>query len=119
MREKILKKLAYWHASYPWRMLPIVVLLTLILGGLAGQLTMTMRTSDLLPESDPKVVQFNKIIDEFTTATNLVVVVQGEENRIKEFANELAPQILEAIDTSQNDSFQEKINKLNKKIIFF
>ncbi|MBL7083163.1 MAG: hypothetical protein ISS41_05985, partial [Candidatus Aminicenantes bacterium] len=62
---------------------------------------------------------FNKIIDEFTTATNLVVVVQGEENRIKEFANELAPQILEAIDTSQNDSFQEKINKLNKKIIFF
>jgi len=116
MREKILKKLAYWHASYPWRMLLIVVLVTLILGGLAGQLTMTMRTSDLLPERDPKVVQFNKIIDEFTTATNLVLVVQGEENRIKEFANALAPQILEAIDTSQNDSFQEKINKLNKKI---
>ena len=94
MREKILKKIAYWHASHPWRMFLVVVVLTVILGGFAGQLTVSTRTSDLLPERDPKVVQFNRIIDEFATATSLIVFVQGEEQRIKDFADQLAPQIL-------------------------
>ena len=79
MREKILIKLAGWHASHPWRMLLVVTAITIILGGFASQLSVTMRTSDLLPEGDPKVEQFNTIIDEFQTATNLVVVVEGEE----------------------------------------
>jgi predicted RND superfamily exporter protein len=116
MREKILKKLANWHASYPWRMALVVLLLTVIFAVFAGQLSITMRTSDLLPERDPKVVQFNKIIDEFTTATSLIVVVQGEEKRIKEFADQLAPQIIETRDTSRNDSLQRQIDKLQKKI---
>jgi predicted RND superfamily exporter protein len=116
MREKILKNLANWHASHPWRMALIVLLLTVIFFAFATQLSVTTRTSDLLPEHDPKVVQFNKIIDEFTTATSLIVFVQGEEKRIKEFADELAPQIQETIDTSSNDSLQEQIDKLQKKI---
>jgi len=116
MRETILNKLANWHASHPWRMLLIVILLTIILGAFASQLSLTMRTSDLLPEGDEKVIQFNKIIDEFVTATSLVVVVQGEEERIKAFADELAPRILELIDTGNNDSFQKEINKLQKNI---
>jgi len=116
MRETILIKLAGWHASHPWRMLLVVILLTIILGGFAGQLKLTMRTSDLLPEGDKRVIHFNKIIEEFTTATNLVVVVQGEEERIKEFADELAPQILELTDTSKNAENQKEIDKLQKKI---
>ncbi len=116
MREIILKKLANWHTSHPLRMLLIVILLTIILGGFAGQLTITMQTSDLLPEGDKRVVQFNKILDEFSTATSLVVVVQGEEERIKEFADKLAPRILKLRDNSQNDSFQKEIDKLQKNI---
>jgi len=95
MREKMLKKLAEWHTAHPWRALLIVLLLTFIFIGFASQLTITTRTSDLLPERDPKVIQFNKIIDEFATATNLIVYVEGEEQRIKEFADQLAPLILE------------------------
>jgi predicted RND superfamily exporter protein len=116
MREKILKNLAHWHASHPWRMALVVLLLTVIFAAFASRLSVTMRTSDLLPERDPKVIQFNKIIDEFTTATSLIVVVQGEEKRIKEFADKLAPQILETRDTSRNDSLQAQIDKLQKKI---
>jgi predicted RND superfamily exporter protein len=74
MRDNILKKLADWHATYPWRMLVIVILLTVILAGLSGQLTITMNMKDLLPEGDPKVDQFNQIVDEFATATSLIVV---------------------------------------------
>ena len=70
-----LKKLAAWHASNPWRMLGIMVVVTVILAGLAGQLKVSTHTSDLLPEGDPKVVQYNNILDELITATSLGVVV--------------------------------------------
>ncbi|MGD9347510.1 MAG: MMPL family transporter, partial [Candidatus Aminicenantes bacterium] len=116
MREKILKRLAHWHTTYPWRMLLIVVLLTIVFAGFAGKLTVTMQTSDLMPANDPKVVEYNKILDEFVTATNLVVVVQGEENRIKSFADELAPRILELRDSASNDRYMEEIAKLEAKI---
>jgi predicted RND superfamily exporter protein len=116
MREKLLKKLANWHVAHPWRMLLIVLLLTFVFMGFASQLTLTTRTSDLLPERDPKVVQFNRIIDEFATATNLIVLVQGEEQRIKEFADQLAPVILELRDSSRDEELQEEIDRLQIKI---
>jgi predicted RND superfamily exporter protein len=116
MREKLLQNLANWHAFHPWRMFGIALLITLVMFGLAGQLSLTMRTSDLLPEGDPKVVQFNKIVDEFATATSLVVVVQGEENRIKKFADDLAPRILTLKDTSNNHGHKKEIDNLQKKI---
>ena len=91
MREMILKKLANWHASHPWRMLLVVLLLTIIFGFFAGQLKLTMRWSDLLPSGDKRTIQFNKIIEEFAAATSLIVLAQGEEDRIKEFAEDLGP----------------------------
>jgi len=116
LREIILKKLAGWHASHPWRMLLVVLLLTIFFSVFAGQLKVTMRWSDLLPSGDKRTIQYNKIIDEFVSATSLVVVVQGEEELIKEFADRLAPRILEAADTSKDESFQKKIDTTNKKI---
>lgn len=104
MREALLKKLAYWHAKYPWRMLIIVLVLTIFFGSFASQLKVTMRWSDLLPSGDKRTIEFNKIIDEFVSATSLVVVVQGEEGRIKEFADTLAPRILEATDASRDNT---------------
>ena len=116
MREKLLKKLASWHAHHPWRMLAIVFVLTLFFGWFAEHLTVTMRWSDLLPSGDPKTLEFNKVIDEFSSATSLVVVVQGEEERIKEFADTLAPQILGLVDTTKNEKNQKQIDKLERKI---
>jgi len=112
----MLKKLALWHAYHPWRMVLVVLFLTIIFSFFAGQLKITMRWSDLLPSGDKRTVQFNKIIDEFTSATSLIVVVQGEEGHIKEFAEDLAPRILTAIDTSKNDLLQKDIDKIRKKI---
>lgn len=102
MREILLKKLAHWHSSYPGRMLLIVLLLTIVFGYFAGHLEVTMRWSDLLPSKDQRTIQFNKIIEEFVSATSLVVVVEGEEGRIKEFAETLAPRILETTNSHGN-----------------
>jgi len=103
MREYLLKKLAHWHSSYPGRMLLIVCLLTIVFGYFAGHLKVTMRWSDLLPSKDRRTIEFNKIIEEFVSATSLVVVVQGEEGRIKEFADTLAPRILETTHIQENN----------------
>ncbi len=116
MREKLLKKLAHLHVNYPWRMLIIVIILTLIFGALSEQLDVTMRWSDLLPSKDPRTVQFNKIIEEFVSSTSIIVVVQGEEERIKQFADELAPRLLSATDTTKNTELKQKIEKATEKI---
>jgi len=116
MREKFLKKLAHLHANHPWRMLAVVVIITIVMGALAGQLTITMRTQDLMPEGDVKVDQFNKIIDEFATATSLLVVVQGDETDIKAFAGDLAPRLLELKYSSNNETLRANIEKLQQKL---
>ncbi len=116
MRDRLLHKLAHLHSEHPWRMLTISLVITVIMLGLAGNLTVTMRTSDVLPEDDPKVAQFNKIIDEFSTATSMVIVVQGEEGRIKAFADDLAPRLLELKDTVNNDRYKNEIEALNAKL---
>jgi len=116
MRETILKKLAQWHTQYPWRMLTVVFLLTVLFAALAGRLTVTMRWSDLLPADDQRTVQFNTIIDEFVSATSLVVVVQGDEEQIKEFADDVAPRFLELKDGSHNDAHRKTIATLRRKM---
>ena len=116
MREKILMKLAHWHTAHPWRMLMLVLIITVILAGFAGQVTVTTRTSDLLPEGDPKVEVFNQILDEFLTATNLVVMVQGEESKIKEYADTIAPRLLGLNDSTHNREYEQEIEKIKDQI---
>lgn len=116
MRDKILTKLADWQTNQPWKMLVVVVLLTIILAIFAGQLSITMQMRDLLPSGDPKVDQFNEIVDEFATATSIIVVVQGQEKQIKTFADELAPLVVELVDTTQNAKNSRAIQALNAKI---
>jgi predicted RND superfamily exporter protein len=116
MRDKLLKKLAYLHATHPWRMLALVVIMTIILGGFAGKISITMDTKDLLPEGDPKVDLFNELVDEFSSVTSIIVVAQGEEDRIKAFADELAPKMVQLIDTTSNTLNRNLIAELNKDL---
>jgi len=116
MRDKILLKLAAWHVTHPVKMLTVVVVLTVILSVLAGKLNINMQMRDLLPSGDPKVDQFNQIIDEFETATSIIVVVQGEEKQIKAFADELAPRVIEVVDTTRNKKNQSEILKIKAEI---
>ncbi|NOZ60407.1 MAG: MMPL family transporter [Calditrichaeota bacterium] len=116
MKEKMLKTLARWHVHHPYRMIILVLILTLIFGALSEHLQLTMRWSDLLPTNDPRTIEFNKIIDDFVTSTSIIVVVQGEEKQMKKFAEELVPKLLAAVDTSKNSECRKKISVLEKKL---
>ncbi len=110
MREKILKTLARMHTRHPWRMVAGVALLTIIFALLASQIKITMRWSDLLPSKDRRTIQFNRIIDEFVSATSIVVVVQGQEDRIKAFAEEAVPLIKAAVDSKDNAPYVKRVD---------
>ena len=116
MRQTILHRLAQAHASHPYRMLLIVLAVTLLSGWSAGNLTMTTRWSDLLPEKDIRTMEFNKILDEFVSATGLIVVLQGEEKLMKQCAEELADKITAAVDSSRDSREGVRHRRLVRRV---
>ena len=110
MREKILRALARLHAQHPWKMLLLVLVITIILGAFATQLEQSMRWSDLLPSKSEKTIQYNKVINEFVTATNIIVVVEGEEEKIKAFTETVVPQIKLATDAKDGKLYAKRID---------
>jgi predicted RND superfamily exporter protein len=110
MRDKILKALAKLHAQHPWKMVIVVLIITIIMGAFASQLEQSMRWTDLLPTKSEKTIQYNKVIKEFVTATSIVVVVEGEEERIKAFAEAVVPKIKLVTDPKDGKLYAKRID---------
>ncbi|MBD3273913.1 MAG: MMPL family transporter, partial [Candidatus Marinimicrobia bacterium] len=116
MRDKVLIALARWHAEHPWRMLGIVAVITGLMAVFMSQLGISMQMEELLPEGDPRVDQYEVVRDEFATASNMVIVVQGEEDTMKKYANSIAPKLLELKDTTRSSQNEDKIAQLQRQI---
>ena len=110
MRDNILKALAKLHAQHPWKMVIVVLIITMIMGAFASQLKQSMRWTDLLPTKSEKTIQYNKVINEFVTATNIIVVVEGEEEKIKAFTEAVVPQIKLATDPKDGQLYTKRID---------
>ena len=93
MREKILSGWGALSAKYPGRLAAAAILVILGVSILASNLTITTRWADLLPTHDPLVQEFNKIIEEYTSSSNSIMVIIGPEEKIKSFADQIAPEI--------------------------
>ncbi len=110
MREKLLRDFAKLHAAKPLLMLGLTLLLTVLLGYFSADLRTTMRWADLLPEDDPRTIEYNEIVNEFTAASSIAVVVQGEEHRIKAFAEFLAPKLKVLTDPTDGKSLVKRVD---------
>lgn len=93
MRKRILAAWGRIAARFPGWVIMGALALTIVSGIFASRLKMTTRWSDLLPLNDPMVQEFNKIIEEYQSASNTIMVVQGPEDRIKAFADYITPLI--------------------------
>ena len=71
----------------------MALVVTGIAAGLAGQLKLTMHFTNLMPQEHPMVDEFNRVIDDYSTASMIIIAARGEESQLKRFADELAPQI--------------------------
>ena len=60
---------------------------------MASQLELTTSFTNLLPEDNPMVDEFNMIIDEYDGSSSMLIVVEGESEKLKEFAEMAVPKI--------------------------
>lgn len=67
--------------------------ITAIAAGLATNLKLEMHFKNLMPQDHPMVQEFNQIIDDYSTASLIIIAARGEEGELKQFADELAPKI--------------------------
>lgn len=93
MRHRFLTNLADFISSKPWWSGLIILVFSIILGGMAGQLTFTTSFTNLMPEDDPMVKEFNVVMEEYAGAASMLVVAEGDENDLIRFAENVAPKI--------------------------
>ena len=93
MRDQILVKLAELAARRTGLMLALALALTVVAAGLAGRLKLTMHFKNLMPQAHPMVQEFNRIVDDYRTASMIIIAARGEEHELKRFADELAPEL--------------------------
>ena len=97
MRDRLIKQLADLAVNKTKLMLWIMAGITLVTMVLSGGMSMTPKWSDMLPEGDKRTVEFDRILEEFQSASSIIVVAQGNETDIKAFANDLAPRVLDSL----------------------
>ena len=93
MREKILNNLATFIAKKPWWIALILLIITIILGAMASQLKLTTSFTNLLPKDNPMVDEFNMIIDEYNGSSSMLILAEGEPEKLEEFAELAVPKI--------------------------
>jgi predicted RND superfamily exporter protein len=99
MREKLLKKWGRFSMTHPWQVLiglflvAVICLVSVAYLSATKRFTMELSWSDMLPANDTMAEEFDRILKEFRSASNTIVVVQGKEKEIKKFADEIAPKI--------------------------
>ena len=103
MRENFLKAIARWSVEKTGWVMTVILILTVFFGVLASRIQFTTKWSDMLPRGDKRTIEFDRILDEFISASSIVVVVQGEEGRIKAFADTLAPKLLKPLPVPGKD----------------
>ena len=87
MREKLLTAIAEFAARRPGWMFAMALVVTGIAAGLAGQLKLTMHFTNLMPQEHPMVDEFNRVIDDYSTASMIIIAARGEESQLKRFAD--------------------------------
>jgi len=93
VREKLLTAIAKLAERRPFLMFGTALVITVIAAGLATNLKLEMHFKNLMPQDHPMVQEFNQIIEDYSTASLIIIAARGEEGELKQFADELAPRI--------------------------
>jgi len=97
-RKKVFDTLASGIYHHHRKILLAAVILLFISGFFASKIVMKVHFAEMLPEGEPQVEEFNRIITDFYAASSIFIVIEGEnEEELVRAAADLAP-ILAEID---------------------
>lgn len=95
MRKKLLAVLSNFIGENPWWSGLILFFISIVFALMAGQLTMQTSFTNMMPENDPMVAEFDRIIDEFSGAASMLVVAEGDPEKLIKFAEKAGPALEE------------------------
>jgi len=101
MRKKILCGIARLSAQHPLKVILFSLAFTFIAGALAQSLKLETQFKDLLPGNHLLVREFDQIVENFSTASMIIVAATGDETELKAFSDALAPRLLSLTDYIQ------------------
>ncbi len=95
IRNKILNIVANLVVKKTWLCSVFLIILTIYFSFLASKLEVSPSVVDMLPNGDKKANAFELIIKEFNNSSNIIVVLEGAENNLKQFSEYIKPRLLE------------------------
>ena len=95
IRSKIFKIISKLSVQYTWASLLSVTLITIFLGYYASGLKVSTSVTEVLPTGDKRASNFELIMKEFNNSSNIILVLEGEEQVLKDFSAYIKPRLLE------------------------
>lgn len=112
IRDKAFGKLAVVVGGSPWIVLGIALLLTVAAGGVSGSLRMETRILDLVPRDDPASIEFNDIVRQYSSASQIMVGIEGQSReQMIAFADALKERAGEAVYTDADGEEQPYVKR--------
>ncbi len=96
MRERFFDWLAAGSARHPWRFLAAALLVFLVGAGLSATIVPKLSWMDLLPQDEPKVQEFSKVLDEYGNSEIVLASLEGPDpDELLAFAEKLEQRLME------------------------
>ncbi|HPI89873.1 MAG TPA: MMPL family transporter [Spirochaetota bacterium] len=93
MQQKILKAIYNLSVKRGKMLLIIMALITLALGAFIPKLTISSSQQNLIPKDDPEQARYLKYNKEFGASDNLIIVLEGDTEACKVYADVFARQL--------------------------
>ncbi len=93
MRKKILNIISRLSFQKTNLMLVMMLILTLVAVFVAKDITLSMQFKDLMPQNHPLVKRFNNIIDNYDSASSIILTATGNKKSLIAFVEDIAPLI--------------------------
>ncbi len=109
MRERFFNWLASNSAHHPWRFLLAAFVVFLLSCGATTLLIPKLTFMDLLPEDEPKVVEYIEILDSYENTDTVLVSLEGPNpDELVEFAEKFEKRVLE-LKTAEGEPFFQRV----------
>ncbi|MBT3219098.1 MAG: MMPL family transporter, partial [Proteobacteria bacterium] len=109
MRERFFDWLASASTRYPWWFLGAAFLIFVLSAGATTLLIPKLTFMDLLPEDEPKVIEYAKILDNYGNTEVVLVSLEGPDpQELLEFAGQFEERVL-ALKTAEGEPFFQRV----------